>query len=202
MRDKHQRAASSEIPQADIPTIFYAYTTHAPFERCISCDHYLLENTTEYLIEKAFRQYPDYEAKDVIFEYAMCFECAEMMRKELSKESLANIQQYFNDRVDFYGHHQEMMYEHALDAQAWLSRCIVTGEPQATLEEYQIYGHCRGNQMVFSYMPYLIGGKAMEALSTLISEKTRGEIDRFVDEHFGIPPEWKEPIKNRPIVLV
>ena len=113
----------------------------------------------------------------MIFEYAMCFDCAEMMRKELSKESLANIQQYFNDRVDFYGHHQEMMYEHALDAEAWLNRCIVTGEPQATLEEYQIYGHCRGNQMVF-FLHALPdrGARPWRLCRKLISEKNpRGD---------------------------
>ena len=186
----------------NIPPLFHAYSTHAPFERCISCDKYLLEDNTEYLIEKAIRQYPDYGTQDVIFEYAMCFNCAELMRQELSQESMANIQQYFNDRVDLYGHHQEMMYDHSLDAEAWLNRCIVTGEPRATLEEYQIYGHCQGNQLVFSYMPYLISGQAMEALSELISEKTKGEIDRFIDEHFGIPPELKEPIKDRPLVLI
>ena len=191
------------IPEAtDIPADFYSFAEKKAFERCISCDIRLLENNTEYLIEKAVRRYPGFDTQDVIFEYAMCLNCAGRMRQELSASSLRNIENFFEQRVDLYGRRQEMLYEYGLNHQAWLDRCLVTGRSKSELQEYQIYGHCQGDRFLFSYMPYLISHEAMEMMSDLLSEKTRGEIDRFVDDNFGLPPELKQPIKDYPLVLL
>lgn len=186
----------------DIPTVFHSFADQQAFQHCISCGINVMQTETEYLIEKAFRRYPGFETQDVIFEYAMCLNCAERMRQELSKESMRNIQDFFDQRVDFYGRRQEMLYEHALNCDAWLDRCIVTGKPRAELQEYQIYGHCRGDRFLFSYMPYMISDEAMDSMSGLLSEKTQGEIDRFIDDNFGLPPELKQPIKDHPFALL
>lgn len=186
----------------DIPTIFHSFTEEQTFKQCISCNTNLLETDTEYLIEKAFRRYADFDTQDVIFEYAMCLRCAERMRQELSTSSMRNIQDFFDQRVDFYGRRQEMLYDHALDCDAWLNRCIVTGKPMDQLQEFQIYGHCRGDRFLFSYMPYMISHEAVDSMTGLLSEKTKGEIDRFIDDNFGLPPELKQPIKDHPFVLL
>lgn len=186
----------------DIPPVFHSFSDQNAFEHCISCNVNVLETDTEYLIEKAYRRYPGFSTKDVIFEYAMCLNCTERMRQELSKESLRNIQNFFDQRVDFYGRRQEMLYEHDLDHEAWLDRCVVTGKRQADLQEYQIYGHCRGDRFLFSYMPYMISDEAVDSMTNLLSEKTKGEIDRFIDDNFGLPPELKQPIKDHPFVLL
>ena len=186
----------------DIPVDFHSFADKKAFERCISCNTYLQEANTEYLIEKAVRRYPGFDTHDVIFEYAMCLSCAGRMRQELSASSLRNIENFFEQRVDLYGRRQEMLYEYGLDHEAWLDRCIVTGKPKSELEEYQIYGHCLGNRFLFSYMPYMISHEAMDEMSDLLSEKTRGEIDRFVDDNFGLPPELKQPIKDHPVLLL
>lgn len=186
----------------DIPREFHSFSQERAFSHCISCNVNLLENNTQYLIEKAFRRYPGFDTQDVIFEYAMCLPCAARMRQEMSVESMRNIQQFFDERVDFYGRRQELLYEHGMNHEAWLDRCIVTGRPKSALEEYQIYGHCQGDRFLFSYLPYLISNEAVEMMSELLSEKTRGEIDRFIDDNFGLPPELKQPIKDRPFVLL
>ena len=72
---------------SDIPSVFRSTDTKKPFERCIQCNKYLLELDSEYLIEKAIKQYQGFEAKEVIFEYAVCMDCAEKMRQSLSAES-------------------------------------------------------------------------------------------------------------------
>ena len=186
----------------DIPAEFHSFSQGKAFSHCISCNTDLLATDTQYLIEKAFRSYPGFGTQDVIFEYAMCLPCAERMRREMSAESMRNIQQFFDERVDFYGRRQELLYEHGLNHAAWLDRCIVTGRPKAELEEYQIYGHCQGDRFLFSYLPYLISHEATDGMADLLSEKTRGEIDRFIDDNFGLPPELKQPIKDHPFVLL
>ena len=47
------------------------------------------------MIEKAVRQYPEMKVKEVIFEYAMCMDCAVMMNASLSVESRQRINEYF-----------------------------------------------------------------------------------------------------------
>lgn len=182
--------------KAEIPSIFKSHSGEY-FERCISCSTYLLAPGTPYLIEKAVKKYPGYEATDVVFEYAMCMDCAMKMRNELSKESLINIQQYFETRADLLQRQAALEDDH--DPQHWLSHCIVTGRPMTDLHEYQIYAFCDGKNMHLSGMPYMLSGEAAEEMSALLSEKTKGEIDRFIDDNFGLPPELKKHIKDQPM---
>ena len=206
MADKKDKKAERESLMidevTDIPAVFHSFSDKNAFQYCISCATNLRDTDTEYLIEKAFRRYSGFDTQDVIFEYAMCLSCAERMREELSRESMRNIRNFFDQRVDFYGRRQEMLYEYGLNCDAWLDRCIVTGKPRAELQEYQIYGHCRGDRFLFSYMPYMISDEAVDSMTGLLSEKTKGEIDRFIDENFGLPPELKQPIKDHPFVLL
>ena len=51
-------------------------------------------------------------------------------------------------------------------------------------------------------MPFIIGDEAMEEMQGLLSQKTQDELDRFVDDNFGLPPELKELLKDKPLVLV
>jgi len=187
----------------DIPPIFYSHTTKAPFENCISCNRPLQAPNTQYLIEKAFRQYRgEFSTTDVIFEYAMCLDCAELMRRELSLSSLSRIQEFFDQRVDLHQRREELRKKEGIDAERWLQHCLITGEDLGELDEYQIYGHFVANQCVFSFMPYMIGGPAVDEMTELLSEKTLGEIDRFVDDNFGLPPELKKPIKDNPLIFI
>ena len=84
----------------EIPKEFYSFETKAPFEFCIECNKYLLDEGTEYLIEKAIKNYEGYEAQDVIFDYAICMECAEDMRNQISKESWESMMRYFQENID------------------------------------------------------------------------------------------------------
>lgn len=187
---------------SDIPAIFKSHDSGQYLEKCISCEAYLLEPGKQYFIEKAFRTYPGFRATDVIFEYAMCMDCADRMRNELSRESLLRIQHYFINKIDLEGRYELLSQKGHGNPDAWLSNCIVTGKPVAHLKEYQLCAHCDGKSLIFSGMPYMISGEAMEEMADLLSAKTRGEIDRFIDENFGLPPELKKPVKDNPVIFV
>mgnify|MGYP000507098918 CR=1 FL=1 len=85
-----------------IPKEFYSFETNSPFERCIECDKFLLDDDTEYIIEKAVKNYKGYPAKDVVFDYAICMDCADRMRKQISKESWEKMMQYFQENMDVH----------------------------------------------------------------------------------------------------
>ncbi len=154
------------------------------------------------MVEKAFKRYPDYQAEDVIFEYAMCMDCGMKMRNELSAESLANIENYFAQNVDFERRQELLMAKQDLNTEDWLKHCLVKGTPTEALNEYQIFGHFDGTQMVYSVFPYMIGGEALDELGALLSDKTLDELDDFMGNNFGLPPELKELIPTRRLVLI
>jgi hypothetical protein len=58
-----------EEPRHPIPPEFYSFETKAPFVTCIECGHNF-DDGRPYIIEKAIRQYPEYQVKDVIFDCA------------------------------------------------------------------------------------------------------------------------------------
>ena len=188
-------------PDSDIPSVFFPFGEAKAFSNCINCDRYLLQDNVEYIIEKAIRRYHEYETSDVIFEYAMCMQCAEKMRAELSVESQQKVQQYI-ENSKLVSTRQQLIEQSNWKIDDWLGSCAIKGEPVEDQNEYQIYGHFRGNKMVFSAMPYMISGSAVEEISQLLSAKTIDELNRFIDNNFGLPPELKEVIKNKPVVLI
>ncbi len=186
----------------EIPPIFRNHLTGDYLDRCISCDTYLLAGGIPYFIEKAVRQYPGFSAADALFEYAICMDCALKMRQELSKISLERIEQYFEQRVNVWNRYQTLSAQTSEDPQQWLSHCMITGKPMSALSEYQIFAQCEGKSLILTGMPYMLSGEVLDEISELLSDQSRGEINRFIDEHFGIPPELKEPLKDQPFLLL
>lgn len=187
--------------QIEIPKIFHNYSTGSNFERCIECDIYLLDGKVEYFIEKAIKSYQDFTATDVIFEYAICTGCAEKMRKRMSSESMASIQRYFSENVDFV-RRMQLMQASPNNPESWMSECLVKNTNANQLEEYQIYAHCRGNHLVTTQMPYLVSSAALDEIAHLLSNETLDELDGFMNQHFGPPPELMEPLPGRRRVVL
>jgi len=183
-----------------IPKIFHSDLTDEPLVNCVSCDRDLLHGQEPYVIEKAFRYYPEYEISNTIFEYIMCIPCAKKMHESMSKESIQKIQAYFQS-VDLISRSQEMWKEHGNDFDAWISNCIIKESPRQNQEEYQICAQCIGDKVVFDMLPYMLSFEASDEISGLLSNKTLDEYDRFVDDNFGLPPAFKKALKDSPAVL-
>ncbi|WP_299460685.1 hypothetical protein [uncultured Microscilla sp.] len=187
----------------EIPEIFRSSLDKKPFEKCISCETYLLDEGVTYFIEKSVRNYKDHGVTDTVFEYAMCIDCMERMRQAVSTESLQRMEEYFLSQVNPLERQLLMLNnEETLNIEPWIENCIVKGTPKTELDEYQLHCQCFGKQMVFTYMPYMIGGEAMEEMAELLSAKSRGEIDNFMDDNFGLPPELKKELGDFKYVLI
>ncbi len=181
-----------------IPEEFYSFDSQQPFKSCMVCKADLLSGETDYFIEKAVRNYHDHDVSDVIYEYAICWQCAHDMNGQMSEESTKNIQQYFSTQEDFVKslseYNEKWQQEGNKDI---LKNCTITGESIEKLDEYMIYAHFRGDKMVKSSMPYLFSGKVMDEVSDLLSNQTIDQLDDFMGEYFGGPPELEELIKPR-----
>lgn len=176
----------------NIPEILNSYSTGEPFTHCIDCERYLLDDDVSYFIEKAIRQYhkEGYLAKDVLFEYAMCIDCAENIKSNMSKASRKAMDSYMleNSSIDTIDNKN--------------LQCIIKGESIDKYEEYQVFSLCQGKSMLMPH-PMAIGSDALDELAELISQETKDELDRLMADFFGPPPELEELLpKHRIPILV
>ncbi|WP_436514459.1 hypothetical protein [Ekhidna sp. To15] len=181
----------------EIPKEFYSFETNTPFERCIECNKYLLDSETEYIIEKAIKNYEGYSAKDTVFDYAICMKCADVMRKEISKESWESMMRYFQENIDVTGR-LEMQDQSPHEN---IKSCMVKKTNVDDCREYQIYAHCKGEKLNMENPPYMISGEVMEELLPLLSDKTIDEMNGFMNKHFSPDPSIMEPVPPRILLM-
>ncbi len=153
------------------------------------CEKELLESKSEYVIEKAYRRFKDEKGEELLFEVAICLDCAFSMRSSLSKESVSNIQRFFfkksMERRSALEDTDELMSNP-------LGQCLLNGKAIDDMEEYQIYAHCRGTEISMEGGYYLLSDEIIEEIQSLLSKETRDELQRFSDDNFGIPPELQK----------
>jgi uncharacterized protein with PIN domain len=180
----------------EIPRMFKTFISEEYFRNCIICDKYLLDDETEYVIEKVI------SSGHVELEYSMCLDCVEKMRQKMSKESMERINRYFEENFNFYARRYDLLVSQSSDINDYISNCLFKDKPVHELEEYQLLGHCRGDKLLLSVFPYVVSKDAIEEVQELLSVKTREELDNFTDRYFGLPPDLKEIIRNkRPVLL-
>ncbi len=183
-----------------IPEILYSDLTGKPMTNCVSCDRNLLNSSEPYIIEKAFRHYSEYGINNTIFEYIMCMPCAQNVHESMSVESRKKIEEYFA-HIDLPRRSQELWEEFGNDFDSWVKKCLVNGSDINQQDEYQLCAQCVGDKVVFSLLPYMLSFDASDEIASLLSAKTLEEYDRFIDDNFGLPPEFKKALKDNPVIL-
>jgi hypothetical protein len=172
-----------------IPKDFYAFETNTPFTLCIEC-HADLMNGQPYLIEKAFKNHLEYQVRDTVFDYALCMKCAEKLRDEMSKESLAAVTKFFAEHLDF----QKQLSRLGQSAEETINACMISGKPVNECSEFQIYAYCIYDRISSEMPPYMICGEVMDQIIPLLSEKTTEGLNGFFNRHFSPDPSLMEPM--------
>lgn len=172
-----------------IPKAFYSFEKDGLFEHCIACERALLEEGVPYFIEKAIKNHSEFGVQDVVFDYAICLECAGRMREKISPESWQEIVLFFEQNIDAKDHAKRMHQT----TEENLSKCMITHKPEAECSEYQIFAYCNGRRLDTSNPPYMISGEAIDSLQVLLSDATLDEMSGFFDRHFTPDPSVLEP---------
>jgi len=160
------------------------------------CQRPLLEEFSVYFIEKAIRN------GEVEFEYAICMDCAAKMKGSMSEESIRNMENYFKNNSRIQEYQQKIFEAEELSVEDFLSACVVKGTSISELKEYQMIGVFQGDRLYHYSVPFIISSEATEEINELLSKKTKGEMDDFIDDFIGIPPDWREIIKsNKPVLI-
>ena len=185
-----------------IPPVFRNEESGELISNCVTCDKYLLNPGTYYLIEKAIRTYPVIGEQFSIFEYAICFSCAQTMQQKMSQDSLKKIQQFHLENNLLDHRRTKLQSNDNLSINDWVGSCIFSGDKVNAIQEYQIFAQCNGTSMLLGDLPYMVSGAIIEQMSEILSQETKDEMDDFIDENFGLPPEWKKALKERDVVLI
>lgn len=177
-----------------IPEIFLNSDTKAPLTHCVQCEYDLLGGDRYYMIEKVFKKYPSFQKTEILFEYAVCSTCYENMKDQMSVESMANLSQYMMTNTDFQAV-QKRIEENPDNPEKWLSHCMIKGTAKSEMTEFQMGACFKGDRLVTNFIPpFLIGELAMEEMNGLLSKETKDEMDDFMGENFGIPPELRKDL--------
>ncbi len=186
----------------EIPKRFFSDVTDEPFENCNVCGKYLLDNDVPYAIEKAVRNYEGHDFSSTIYEFAICQDCHFEMQKAMSKESVQNLQKYYNDVITKKGQQPIVIDMNNFDLNNWLSACFFEGNEIENMKEYQIVGQFKGSQLIMNTPPIIIGEVAMKHMSELLSEKTTDEMNGFKDKFLGPSPEIEELIYGKKLLII
>lgn len=162
-----------------IPEVFWSFETGKPINRCGLCDRNLMEPGTNYLIEKAFKN------GETIFEHALCLQCHTRSVDEMSTESMQRLHAYFAERVDMEKRIAQGVEQFGTDPEKWIAHCMVKGYPIRECEEYQLYGYCIDEDLIFNGAPYILSGEVIDDILELLSSKTLDALGDLSDRLFG-----------------
>lgn len=162
-----------------IPAVFHSFELDGPFTHCTACNKDLLKSAGSYLLEKIISR------GEVLAEYALCRECMEPMREEVSEESKQAIQAFYKE-----------------NRKTWqdLERCNLCLQPMDELVSYKIVADCIGQELFSLNHPTTICGTCHSRLSACISELTRKNMEGYREKIFPDPPQVAKPLKDESFV--
>ncbi len=165
--DHHQEP---ELPP--IPKLLHSAFCEGPFKACVSCGADLTGPQALYQLQKTWKN------GEVVFELAVCAQCASQAAKDFSRESFERIQEFLEER-----------YRPAFDLDhCHFCRRRLDGEEPA---EYEAGAFCRG---AFLLRPVVvICTKCSEQSQENLSEQTRKAWGDFVDRNLPGVPYSLEP---------
>lgn len=181
-----------------IPPMFHDEDHGKPYRNCRICELDLHHPPQPYLVEKIVRKNAAMGMAEVQFAYAVCLDCVAEMQSQVSEESAERIRDYVQSNADWQQRLQlvELASE---DPMRLVQRCLISGRPLGQVQEYQIAALCDGEELILSLWPYALSGEVIQEMSDLLSQETLGHLDDFYGQHFGLPPEWADLFRDRPV---
>jgi hypothetical protein len=183
----------------EVPRPFYSEYLAAPFVHCIDCDSDLPATGEAYSVIKA------YVAGETVFELAICSRCSIRLAQGYSSHSKA----MFEAAMRQWQHHPPAAAESddapAADDEAnesfplvtgeiaQIERCASCGRPRGECRRYSIVGAFLGRSLITPTaapfrLPLMICDRCNSRTTENISQQTRDNWDRFVEDHFDGPP--------------
>lgn len=188
--------------RADIPEELLDDQTGKPFSHCRICALDLHEPEVPYMVEKVVKKNQALGLKEDLFAYAICLDCVTEMKSSISKESAEVIQEFIAGNSHFQRRMEKLFFGQNLEIDELLGTCMLSSRQVAESSEYQMAALCEGDQLILGMWPYVVDSSMIVELSSMLSEETLGNMDDFYGQNFGLPPEWADLFKDRPVLWI
>lgn len=165
-----------------IPSFFHNFDTGAPFAKCTFCDENL-EEKSKYAVEKMMNQNTVLQSREIIYEYALCWDCAASMGSDISEDSKAAIQLLYNQHSENIIRKLNYLHEtkkYSLDS--WLERCSMTGKEIRLCSEFSVSGIIEDGNLVFEQSPMVVSEDFMYKMQKVLSKETKESFDGLRDK--------------------
>jgi hypothetical protein len=186
----------------EVPRPFFSEYLSAAFVRCIDCEADLLDTAEAYSVIKS------YVGRETVFEMAICSRCSIRLAEGYSSHSKAMFEaslQRWKHRPQSDARQDDDSAQPAESSPSppsfplvvgeidQIDRCAACGRPRDKCHRYSIVGAFLGRSLVTPSgypfrLPLMICDQCNSATTENISQQTRDNWDRFVEDHFDGPP--------------
>jgi hypothetical protein len=165
-----QEPYSEPREREPVPQIMHSVFEEGPFKACVSCGADLSAPDRMYQIQKAWKN------DEVVFELAVCLQCAAETMKEFSQESMERMQRFFGERFR---------------PTEGIDSCHFCGKERSPELEHEIGAACRGTDLLRPLV--VVCGECSSASHENLSRKTRDAWGEFVERNVPGVPESLSP---------
>jgi len=165
-----------------VPSLFHNYDTGAPFTKCTFCDANL-EEKNKYAVEKLLSQNITLKTREIVYEYAICWDCTGSIGNDISEDSKLAIQQLYTEHSEVLLRKLDYMHRtenYTIDG--WLERCSLTGKEIRLCGEFSVSGIIESGNLVYEQTPMVVSDEFMEKLQGVLSQETKDSFDGLRDK--------------------
>lgn len=177
-----------------IPKFFYDHTIDAPFRECTFCECHL-STETKYIIEKHIKVNKGTGTTEIVYEYAICWECAMNLGGDISDDSREAVQALYTEYSDNV--FRKLDYLHRTEKytiESWLEKCTLTGKETRLCSEYAVSGIIENGNLVYEQSPMVVSDDFMEKLQSVLSKETKESFDGLRDKILDGSPSVEDLI--------
>lgn len=179
---------------ANIPDQFRQRFDKALFDNCTICRRKFSDNQG-YVINKI------YQNGECIYEVTYCTDCQQTLRNTFSAQSKKSIREFFPNDVAQYVKRMLIMLAGGNKSEFLTRYCIKCKADKNDTPNYHEYAYCEGAQIMYGDYPYMICESCVLQLYNMMSNETRQAYHRFMDEHFGLPPDFYSKKVEEKLIL-
>ena len=177
-----------------IPPIFCKFETAQPFTHCTFCESELGAQS-KYAVEKVFKQNKVVGTSEIVYEYAICWDCTANMGEDISDDSRTAIMNLFVSHRHQLISKIEFLHANELyTIDSWTERCSLTGKETRLCDEYSVSGIIEEGGLVFEQSPILVSDSFMEKLQSVLSKETKEKFDGMRDQILNDSPSVEDLI--------
>ncbi|MDB9882794.1 hypothetical protein OAD66_06630 [Bacteroidia bacterium] len=178
----------------DIPAFFYKFDTEVPFTNCSLCDG-KLSDYSKYAIEKVFKQNKILNTSEIVYEYAICWDCAQTSGSDISEDSKIAIMSLFVEHKNFISMRTDYLHANKMyNIESWIERCSLTGKEVRLCNEYAISAIIENDKLLYEHSPMVVSDEFMEKLQSVLSKETKDKFDGLRDKILDGSPSVEDLI--------